>query len=120
MIRRPPRSTLCPYPTLFRSATGVWADRLRPDELHDEAEVPVIRPSRGTHVIVPGARLPMVSGAIAPAGGGRTTFLLPWLGQTLIGPTVNGYEGVLDRGRTSEADLAYLLAATNAPFPTDP
>src|SRR4051812_24670620 len=41
------------------NATGVWADRLRPEELHDEAEVPVIRPSRGTHIIVPGERLPM-------------------------------------------------------------
>jgi hypothetical protein len=29
------------------NATGVWADRLRPEELHDEAEVPNIRPSRG-------------------------------------------------------------------------
>src|SRR3954471_8156030 len=35
------------------NATGVWADRLRPEELHGEAEVPVIRPSRGTHLIVP-------------------------------------------------------------------
>ncbi len=34
------------------NATGVWADRLRPEELHGEAEVPVIRPSRGTHVLV--------------------------------------------------------------------
>ena len=33
------------------NATGVWADRLRPAELHDEAEVPVIRPSRGTHLL---------------------------------------------------------------------
>src|SRR5205807_659780 len=32
------------------NATGVWADRIRPEELHDEAEVPTIRPSRGTHV----------------------------------------------------------------------
>src|SRR2546427_34729 len=28
------------------NATGVWADRIRPEELHDEAEVPTIRPSR--------------------------------------------------------------------------
>src|SRR5260221_6482769 len=27
MIRRPPRSTLFPYTTLFRSKVGVWADR---------------------------------------------------------------------------------------------
>ena len=34
------------------NATGVWADRIRPEELHSEAEVPTIVPSRGTHVIV--------------------------------------------------------------------
>jgi glycerol-3-phosphate dehydrogenase len=32
------------------NATGVWADRLRPQELYAEEEVPCIRPSRGTHV----------------------------------------------------------------------
>src|SRR4051812_29953864 len=31
------------------NATGVWADRIRPEEIHDEAEVPTIAPSRGTH-----------------------------------------------------------------------
>jgi glycerol-3-phosphate dehydrogenase len=98
------------------NATGVWADRLRPEELHDEAEVPVIRPSRGTHIIVPGARLPVVAGAIAPAGGGRTIFVLPWLGQTLIGTTDNDYEGDLERVRPSEEDVAYLLDAVNAFF----
>jgi glycerol-3-phosphate dehydrogenase len=98
------------------NATGVWADRLRPEELHDEAEVPVIRPSRGTHIIVPRAKLPVVSGAIAPAGGGRTIFVLPWLGQTLIGTTDNDYEGDLERVRPSEEDVAYLLEAVNAFF----
>ena len=44
----------------------------------------------------PGATLPMVAGAIAPAGGGRTIFVLPWLGQTLIGTTDNDYEGELE------------------------
>jgi glycerol-3-phosphate dehydrogenase len=94
----------------------VWADRLRPDELHDEAEVPVIRPSRGTHIIVSGGKLPVVSGAIAPAGGGRTIFVLPWLGQTLIGTTDNDYEGDLERVRPSQDDVEYLLDAVNAFF----
>ncbi len=98
------------------NATGVWADRLRPDELHDEAEVPVIRPSRGTHIIVPRDKLPVVAGAIAPAGGGRTIFVLPWLGRTLIGTTDNDYEGDLERVRPSEEDVEYLLAAVNAFF----
>src|SRR5215207_5123489 len=101
------------------NATGVWADRLRPGELHDEAEVPVIRPSRGTHVIVGGDRLPMVAGAIAPAGGGRTIFVLPWLGQTLIGTTDNDYEGDLEHVQPSLDDVGYLLDATNDFFATD-
>ncbi|MEJ7714219.1 MAG: glycerol-3-phosphate dehydrogenase/oxidase [Thermoleophilaceae bacterium] len=75
------------------NATGVWADRIRPDELHDEAEVPRIKPSRGTHVTVSLDRLPVVSGAIVPSGGGRFIFVLPWLGRTLIGTTDENYEG---------------------------
>ena len=100
------------------NATGVWADRLRPEELHDEAEVPVIRPSRGTHVIVPREKLPVVAGAIAPAGGGRTIFVLPWLGQTLIGTTDNDYEGDLRRIKPAGEDVDYLLAAVNEFFET--
>jgi glycerol-3-phosphate dehydrogenase len=101
------------------NATGVWADRIRPDELHDEAEVPVIRPSRGTHVILPQASLPVHVGAIVPAPGGRRIFVLPWLGQTLIGTTDNDYEGDIDHVRPAEDDVAYLLEAVNEFFATD-
>ena len=101
------------------NATGVWADRLRPGELRDEAEVPVIRPSRGTHIILPRAKLPLASvGAIAPAGGGRTIFVLPWLGQTLVGTTDENYEGSLDHIRPGGEDVAYLLEALNGFFGT--
>jgi glycerol-3-phosphate dehydrogenase len=101
------------------NATGVWADRLRPDELHDEAEVPVIRPSRGTHLVLPSERLPVLAGAIAPAGGGRTIFVLPWLGQTLVGTTDNDYDGDIERVQPAGEDVAYLLEALNAFFGTD-
>jgi glycerol-3-phosphate dehydrogenase len=101
------------------NATGVWADRLRPDELHDEAEVPVIRPSRGTHLVLPFDRLPVVAGVIAPAGGGRTIFVLPWLGQTLVGTTDNDYDGDIEHVRPAGDDVAYLLEALNAFFGTE-
>ena len=100
------------------NATGVWADRLRPDELHDEAEVPRIRPSRGTHVTVSQQRLPVVAGAIVPAAGGRSIFVLPWLGRTLIGTTDIDYDGSLDHVPPGAEDLEYLLDATNAFFAT--
>ena len=101
------------------NATGVWADRLRPHELHDEAEVPRIRPSRGTHVTVHHDDLPLVGGAIVPAGDGRTIFALPWLGRTLLGTTDKDYEGDLEHVRADADDVDYLLGAANAFFATD-
>ena len=98
------------------NATGVWADRLRPDELRDEAELPQIRPSRGTHITFADADLPLRAGAIVPAGGGRTIFALPWLGCALVGTTDNDYEGGLDHVQPPDADIDYLLAAVNEFF----
>ena len=101
------------------NATGVWADRIRPEELHDEAEVPIIRPSRGTHVTLSPEALPLhEAGAIVPAPGGRTIFVLPWLGRVLVGTTDNDYEGNVDHVRPAEDDIEYLLAAVNDYFGT--
>ena len=95
------------------NATGVWADQLRPEELHNEAELPRIRPSRGTHIILDRADLPLVGGAIVPAGSGRSIFALPWLGRTLVGTTDNDYEGELEHVRPASEDVDYLLTAVN-------
>ncbi|HEV2815313.1 MAG TPA: FAD-dependent oxidoreductase, partial [Solirubrobacteraceae bacterium] len=101
------------------NATGVWADRIRPEELHDEAEVPRIRPSRGTQITLRHEDVPLVAGAIVPAGGGRSIFALPWLGRTLIGTTDNDYDGdSLEHVPPSSDDVDYLLEATNAFFGT--
>src|SRR2546426_7922821 len=100
------------------NATGVWADELRPDELHGEAELPTIRPSRGTHLTLAHEDLPLAAGAIVPAGEGRTIFALPWLGRTLVGTTDVDYEGPLDHIKASEADVEYLLDAVNRFFGT--
>ena len=100
------------------NATGVWADRIRPDELHAEAEVPTIVPSRGTHVTVANADLPLCAGAIVPAANGRSIFALPWLGSSLLGTTDNTYNGNIDHVRPAAADVDYLLEATNSFFGT--
>jgi glycerol-3-phosphate dehydrogenase len=98
------------------NATGVWADQLCPEELHDEAELPRIRPSRGTHITFAQADLPLLSGAIVPAGAGRTIFALPWLGRALVGTTDHDYDGPLDHIKPSPEDIDYLLDATNGFF----
>ncbi len=98
------------------NATGVWADRIRPEELHSEAEAPTIVPSRGTHIIIAPDALPLVGGAIVPAGEGRSIFALPWLGRSLIGTTDRNYEGDIDHVKPSEEDIRYLLDAVNRFF----
>jgi glycerol-3-phosphate dehydrogenase len=98
------------------NATGVWADRIRPGELHSEAELPQIAPSRGSHVLLRREDLPLDAGAIVPVGDGRSIFALPWLGRTLIGTTDNTYEGAIEHVKPSPEDVEYLLGAVNAFF----
>ncbi len=101
------------------NATGVWADRIRPEEVVDEEDVPRISPSRGTHLILDQSDLPMASAAcIVPAGAGRMIFALPWYGRTLIGTTDNDYDGDIDRPRPAADDTEYLLDAINTFFGT--
>ncbi|MGH2832833.1 MAG: glycerol-3-phosphate dehydrogenase/oxidase, partial [Solirubrobacteraceae bacterium] len=101
------------------NATGVWADELRPTELHDEAGLPSIRPSRGTHIMIAHEDLPLIAGAIVPAGEGRTIFALPWLGRTLIGTTDNDYQGQLAHIAPAGEEVDYLLSAVNEFFASD-
>jgi glycerol-3-phosphate dehydrogenase len=98
------------------NATGVWADRIRPGELHGEAELPQIAPSRGSHVTLRRQDLPLDAGAIVPVGDGRSIFALPWLGRTLVGTTDNNYEGDVDHVQPSAEDVDYLLGAVNEFF----
>ena len=99
------------------NATGVWADRIRPDELLSEEEIPRIRPSRGTHVTVSTDDLDIGTAAcIIPAGGDRTIFVLPWYGRALVGTTDNDYEGDIDHVPTGTDDVEYLLDALNSYF----
>ncbi len=102
------------------NATGVWADRIRPEEILDEEEVPRIAPSRGTHLTLPMELLPLGQAAcIVPAGSGRTIFVLPWYGRVLVGTTDNDYEGDIDHVAPGADDVSYLLGAVNSYFGTE-
>jgi len=101
------------------NATGVFADQLRPEELLGEEDVPRIAPSRGTHVLIDQADLPMGKAAcVLPAGEGRMIFSLPWYGRTLVGTTDNDFDGDTVHQRPGADDVAYLLDAVNAFFGT--
>ena len=117
------------------NATGVWAEQLTVQSAaagslgtdppnHADADgarrapLPHIRPSRGTHLVLDRADLPLTAGAIVPAGGGRTIFALPWLGRTLVGTTDRDYEGTLEHVPAPLEDVDYLLSAVNDFFGT--
>lgn len=95
------------------NATGVWADRIRPEEILTEEEVPRIAPSRGSHVTLPIEKLALEAACIVPAGADRTIFALPWYGRALIGTTDNDYEGDISHVQPASDDVAYLLGAVN-------
>jgi glycerol-3-phosphate dehydrogenase len=99
------------------NATGVWADRIRPEEIYDEEEVPRIAPSRGTHVTVALDKLAVTRAAcVVPAGEGRTIFALQWYGRALVGTTDEDYDGDIAHVKPGGDDIEYLLAAVNSFF----
>jgi glycerol-3-phosphate dehydrogenase len=101
------------------NATGVFADQIRPEETVGEEDVPRIAPSRGTHLILDQADLPMGRAAcIVPAGEGRMIFALPWYGRTLIGTTDNDFDGDTAHPKPGADDVGYLLEAVNDFFGT--
>jgi glycerol-3-phosphate dehydrogenase len=101
------------------NATGVWADRIRPEEILDEEDVPRIAPSRGTHITIAADKLRLDHAAcIVPAGEDRTVFALPWYGQPLIGTTDRDFDGDISQVAPSRDDITYLLDAVNSFFAT--
>jgi glycerol-3-phosphate dehydrogenase len=99
------------------NATGVFADAIRPGEIVEEEDVPRIKPSRGTHVLIDRERLSTGTAAcIVPAGEGRAIFALPWYGRTLVGTTDNDYEGDIERPVPGGEEIGYLLDAVNEFF----
>jgi glycerol-3-phosphate dehydrogenase len=88
------------------NATGVWADRLAPDVR--------LRPSRGTHVVLPGSLLPSRCAVMAPVPGAanRFVFALPQPGGDLVyaGLTDEPVESVDDVPVAPESDIDFLLA----------
>src|SRR3712207_9011763 len=74
MIRRPPRSTLFPYPTLFRSGAGVAGQRAEAElgSARIDDVVPRTAPSRAVDDVVAGAPVdPLAAGGLVPCTSGE-------------------------------------------------
>lgn len=92
---------------------GPFADDAMARFLGNPPPRPIIRPSKGVHIVVPRARLPLSEALLMSAPDGRVVFALPWPQVSVIGTTDTPFAGDLRRPRTTVADADYLLEVTN-------
>lgn len=100
----------------YINAGGPWVDRIR--TLADSHAQPWLRLSKGSHIVLPHQRLPIENaiGFSNPADG-RTMFLIPWAGRTVVGTTETDFEGDIDDVDPTMQDVDYLLDPMRSLFP---
>lgn len=97
------------------NAAGPWTDLVRAkDHAVKGKQLPL---SKGVHLVVDHARLPVQQSAYLHASDGRILYVIPREGKVYMGTTATAYEGNLERPRTSEADIDYVLKAVNTTMP---
>lgn len=94
-------------------AAGPFADDAMRRWLGKPADRPIIRPSKGVHIVLPRARLPLSEAILMTARDGRVVFALPWPHASVIGTTDTNYTGDLSKPRCTTSDADYLLQCAN-------
>lgn len=97
------------------NAAGPWVDDIRRMEL--PACAPLVRLTKGVHLVVPAARLPVANPLVLTAHGGRIIFLMPHAGNVLLGTTDTDFAEDRERVAVEPADVAYLLGVINDALP---
>ncbi|MCB9728941.1 MAG: glycerol-3-phosphate dehydrogenase/oxidase [Deltaproteobacteria bacterium] len=77
----------------------------------------LLRTSRGSHLVVPRARLPVDDVVVVATEDRRMVFAVPWEEVTYIGTTDTDHDSPAGPVAATADDIAYLLAATNGSFP---
>ena len=98
------------------NATGPWSDRVRGLSQPGSSQ---LRCTKGVHIVVPADRLHLEHVVVGthPVDK-RMLFVMPWGDMVYIGTTDTDYEGNPREVAASAEDVAYLLEAVNAFFPT--
>ena len=97
-------------------AAGPWTDRVL-EELGVAFERPLLRPTKGVHIVVDHDRLPISRAVTMLTRDRRVIFCLPWVERTMIGTTDTDWTGDPDDVAADAGDVAYLCEATNNFFP---
>lgn len=99
------------------NAAGPWVDDLRAKDV-DGVQKKRLHLTKGVHLVVPYAKLPLRQSVYFDVPqDGRMIFAIPRQDITYIGTTDTTYKGDIGRPRTTQADVDYILKATNFMFP---
>ena len=98
------------------NAAGPWADQVM--EMDQPKKQKNLFLSKGVHLVVPYARLPLRQSAYFDMQDGRMAFAIPRNGTTYIGTTDTRYAESIDDVQALESDAAYLLEGTRRMFPS--
>jgi glycerol-3-phosphate dehydrogenase len=104
--------------TVVVNTAGPWVDAVCGLSESPISKGRKIGGTKGSHIIVdafPGA--PDSALYVEAKSDGRPFFIIPWLGQYLIGTTDERYEGPLDNIKANDSEIDYLLKETNAVLP---
>ena len=100
------------------NAAGPWVDALR--TLEDGAAPTRLKLSKGVHLVVPHAKLPVNRTIIFPAHDKRSVFAVPRGDVTYIGTTDTFYPDADYWPKITIEDVDYLLKASAARFTSAP
>lgn len=99
------------------NATGPWSDELR--EKMDRP--PKLRLLRGSHLIFSQEKLPIQTAVtMLHPRDNRALFAIPWENRTLIGTTDLDHDHIDGEIQITQAEVDYLLEASNFAFPNFP
>ncbi|MBF6559709.1 MAG: glycerol-3-phosphate dehydrogenase/oxidase [Candidatus Binataceae bacterium] len=99
----------------FVNATGPWLDDLR--RLDDPDIAPGVRLTKGVHLVISSARMPVRNPLVLTDGAGRIVFVMPHGKAVLVGTTDTDFAGERRAVAADRADLDYLLAVVNRALP---
>lgn len=97
------------------NAAGPWVDQIRLKDNSLKGKRLLL--TKGVHLVVDHAKLPIRQAAYFDVPGGRMIFVIPREGKTYIGTTDTVYEGAIETPGITEEDRRYLIDAVNHAFP---
>jgi glycerol-3-phosphate dehydrogenase len=98
-------------------AVGPWTDQLLAGFVPRRDDGHHLRPTKGVHLLVDAARLPIRRAVTMATRDQRIIFAIPAGRRTIVGTTDTDYRGDYDQVAATIEDVVYLLGTANFYFP---